>query len=141
MNSKHKNIKFTFETEDSNSFSFLDVKIIRKNKRFVTSIFRKATFSGVYTNYNSFLPETYKIGLVHMLLFQFFKICSSMENFHVIYKFQCSNCSITYYDETESHLKVRAGGYISTSPLTGKRVINNKKSSVKDHCLLSGHVC
>ena len=32
-------------------------------------------------------------------------------------------------------------GIISTSPLTGKRVNNNKKSSVKDHCLLSGHVC
>ena len=36
MNSKHKNIKFTFETEGSNNFSFLDVKITRKNKRFVT---------------------------------------------------------------------------------------------------------
>ena len=27
------------------------------------------------------------------------------------------------------------------SPLTGQRVYNNKKSSVKDHCLLLGHVC
>ena len=27
------------------------------------------------------------------------------------------------------------------SPLKGKRVNNSKKSSVKDHCLLSGHVC
>ena len=27
------------------------------------------------------------------------------------------------------------------SPLRGKRVNNSKKSSVKDHCLLSGHVC
>ena len=60
---------------------------------------------------------------------------------HLIYKFQCSNCNITYYGETERHLKVRAGEHISTSPLTGKRVHNNKKSSVKDHCLLSGHVC
>ena len=58
-----------------------------------------------------------------------------------IYKFECSNCNITYYDETECHLKVRAGEHISTSPLTGKRVNNNKKFSVKDHCLLSGHVC
>ena len=81
MNSKHKNIKFTFETEDSYNFSFLDVKITRKNKRFVTSIFCKATFSGVYTNYDSFILETYKIGLVHTLLFRFFKICSSMKNF------------------------------------------------------------
>ena len=73
MNSKHKNIKFTFEIEDSNNFSFLDVKITHKNKRFVTSIFRKATFSRVFTNYDSFILDTYKIGLVHMLLFRFFQ--------------------------------------------------------------------
>ena len=46
---------------------------------------------------------------------------------------QCSNCNITYYGETERHLKVRAGEHISTSPLTGKRVNNNKN--------LSGHMC
>ena len=68
MNSKHKNIKFTFETEDSNNFSFLNVKITRKNKRFVTSIFRKATFRGVYTNYDSFILDTYMICLVYTLL-------------------------------------------------------------------------
>ena len=60
---------------------------------------------------------------------------------HLIYKFQCSNGNIAYYGETERHLKVRAGAHISTSPLTGKKVNNNKKYSVKDHCLLSGHVC
>ena len=49
MNSKHKNIKFTL-TEDSNNFPFLDVKITCKNKRFVTSIFCKATLGGVFTN-------------------------------------------------------------------------------------------
>ena len=59
---------------------------------------------------------------------------------HLIYKFQC-NWNITYYGETGRHLKVRAGKHINTSPLTRKRVNNNKKSSVKDHCLLSGHVC
>ena len=60
---------------------------------------------------------------------------------HLIYKFQCHNCNITYHSKTERHLKVRAGEHISTSVLTGKRVHNNKKSSVKDHCLLSGYVC
>ena len=73
LNSKH-NIKFTFETADSNNFSFLDVKITSKNKRSVTAIFCKATFSGVFTNYNSFIFDTYKIGLFHKLLFQFAKI-------------------------------------------------------------------
>ena len=51
-NSKRRNIKFTFGTEDSNNFSFLDVKITQQNKRFTTYIFCKATFSGVFTNYN-----------------------------------------------------------------------------------------
>ena len=54
-----------------------------QKKRFVTLIFRKATFSGVFTNYHSFIFDTYKIGLVHTLLFRFFKICSSMENFYI----------------------------------------------------------
>ena len=104
MNSKHKNIKFTFETEDSNNFSFLDVKITHKNKRFVTSIFHKAIFSGVYTNYNSFILETYKIGLVHTLLFWFFKICSSMENFHIKVEhlrsiFKCNNYPVNIIDQ------------------------------------------
>ena len=82
MNWKH-NIKFTFETVDLNNFSFFDIKITQKNNRSVTSIFRKATFSGVFTNYDSFIFDTYKIGLVHMLLLQFYRICSSMENFHI----------------------------------------------------------
>ena len=60
---------------------------------------------------------------------------------HLICKFQCSNCNIIYYREIERHPKVRTEEHISTSPLTGKRVNNNKKSSVKDRCLLSGHVC
>ena len=83
MNLKQKNIKFTFETEDSNNFSFLDIRITRQNKRFLTLKFCKATFSGVFPNYNSFIFDTYKIGLVHTLLFWFFKICSKMENFHI----------------------------------------------------------
>ena len=58
----------------------------------------------------------------------------------MLFTIQCSNCNITYYGQTECHLKVRAGEHISMSPLMGKRVIN-KKSSVKDHCLLSGHAC
>ena len=104
MNSKHKNVKFTFEIEDSNNFSSLDVKIIRKNKGFVTSIFRKASFSGVYTNYESFILETYKIGLVRTLLFRFFKICSSMENFHIEVEhlrsiFKCNNYPVNIIDQ------------------------------------------
>ena len=79
-------------------------KLLRLNKRFVTSIFRKATFSGVFTNYDSFISDTYKIGLVHKLLFRFFKIVSSMENFHIKVEllrsiFKCNNYPVNIIDQ------------------------------------------
>ena len=64
----------------------------------------KATFSGVFTNYDSFIFDTYKIGLVHTLLFRFFKICSSMENFHIEVEllrsiFKCNNYPVNIIDQ------------------------------------------
>ena len=41
MNKKHKNKKFSIETEINGSLSFLDVKIFQENDNFVTSVFRK----------------------------------------------------------------------------------------------------
>ena len=61
--------------------------------------------------------------------------------FHLVYKFQFNNCSIFYYCENMHHLKLRVGEDIGIFALTTKRVNNNKKSAIKDHCLLSGHVC
>ena len=63
-------------------FSFLDVKVTRSNNQLITSVFRKATFSGVFTNFKSFMPVTYKFSLVHTLLHRSFSICSSYEKFH-----------------------------------------------------------
>ena len=77
MNSRHPNMTFTFENEVNNSLPFLDVKVIHSNHQFVTSIYRKPTFSGVYTNYSSFIPDLYKQNLVSTLLFRIFTVCSS----------------------------------------------------------------
>ena len=60
---EHKKIKFTFEAKNLNSFSFLDVKITSKSKRSVT-FFCKATFSRVFTSYDSFYINSYILGLV-----------------------------------------------------------------------------
>ena len=77
MNKKHPNIRFTFEIKDQNSFSLLDTKIIRntEKKAFETSIYRKSTFSGVFTNFKSFISMTYKTVLLETILFRCFSIC------------------------------------------------------------------
>ena len=70
MNSTHPNIRFTFEIEDQNSFSFSDIKIIKntEKKAFEISLYRKSVSSGAFTNFKSFIPMTYKIGLLETLL-------------------------------------------------------------------------
>ena len=65
--------------------SFLDVEIIReqgKFTQFTTTIYRKPTFSGVYSNFENFLPLVYKFGMVYTLVYRCFHICSNWTQFH-----------------------------------------------------------
>ena len=70
------------EQEHVRSLSFLDVKMCRKNGKFVISVYRKPTFSGVFTNYESFIPMYQKRGLLHTLLHRSFSICCDFKTFH-----------------------------------------------------------
>ena len=82
LNSKHANISFTSECESYNNLSFLDVSVLRNGNQFSTSIYRKSTFSGVYTNFSSFVLKQYKLGLVYTLLYRIFTITSDFSRFH-----------------------------------------------------------
>ena len=53
LSKQNKNIKFTLEIEKNGLLSFLDITITRENNKFV-SVYRKPTFSGVFTNFESF---------------------------------------------------------------------------------------
>ena len=83
LNRQHQNIKFTFEAENENPISFLDIKITRDNNKFMTSVYRKLTFSGVFTNIGSFIPKSHKYNLLFTLLHRAFKLCSNFERFHL----------------------------------------------------------
>ena len=83
MNSQHRCMNFTSEMEYNNSLPFLDVNVMRDKHTFITSIYRKPTFSGVYTNYDSFLPSMYKLNLISTLMFRAYTICSSWTLIHV----------------------------------------------------------
>ena len=80
--SKHLNINFSIEKEKDGFLPFLNVKFFRENEKFVTNVYRKMTFSVVYTNFKSFIPETYKIGLIKSLLFWCSSLCSDFIKFH-----------------------------------------------------------
>ena len=63
------------------TLSLLHVKITRSNNQLVTSVFRKTTFSGGYTNFKKVLSVTYKFGLVYTLLLCSFSILFTYEKF------------------------------------------------------------
>ena len=82
LNSRHRSIEFSKEEERDGIISFLDVNITKAEGKFVTSIYRKETFSGVYSNYSSFIPREYKSGLLNTLLYRAYAISSSYVIFH-----------------------------------------------------------
>ena len=77
LNNCHANIKFTVEFEENSTIPFLDVLITRHSHTFSTSVYRKKTFAGLYTKWDSFTPRKYKINLIRTLTFRCFRICSS----------------------------------------------------------------
>ena len=76
LNEQHPNIKFTVEKEQDNVLPFLDVLVRRTDTEFTTGTYRKPTFSGVYSNFRSFIPNEYKFGLVVTLLYRAFELVS-----------------------------------------------------------------
>ena len=56
------------------------VNVICEQGKFTTSVYCKPTISRISTD--SFLPSTYKIGMIYTLLYRCFQICSDWTKFH-----------------------------------------------------------
>ena len=82
MNTCHPKLKFTFGKEQNSCFNFLDVKVIRQDNVFTTSVYRKPSFTGVYKHFDSYMLLSYKFSLVSTIIFCSFTICSDMPKFH-----------------------------------------------------------
>ena len=82
LNSKHPNIKFTYEIEQDRKLSFLDIEIFRQHGKFMTSVFRKSTFTGLGLNFLSYSPSLYKLNSIRTLISRAYNICSDFDLFH-----------------------------------------------------------
>ena len=79
FNSIHQKMKFTKENEENNKLAFLDVQITKNSDCIETSIFRKNTNLGIYTRWDSYVPNRYKQNLVWTLLHRPYSICNSAQ--------------------------------------------------------------
>ena len=76
LNGLHTALHFTFGKEENNSLPFLDVLVEKSDTGFLTSVYRKPTFSGLYTRWSSFCPKQRKISLIKTLTHRALMICS-----------------------------------------------------------------
>ena len=76
LNSLHSMIKFTME-RSSDCLPFLDVNVKIESESFVTTVYRKATHTGVLLNFLSVTPTLWKKGMLLCLLNRAKMICSS----------------------------------------------------------------
>ena len=68
LNSMHSSLKFTVEKESNHQLTFLDIFVHKTSTAFLTSVYRKPTFSGLYTRWNSFCHQQRKINLIKTLI-------------------------------------------------------------------------
>ena len=87
VNVKHPNINFTVENEKQGTLSFLDINISRSNNKFVTSVFRKDTFTGLGLSYFSFCCNRFKINAIKTLIHRAYNISSNYLLLHQEFEF------------------------------------------------------
>jgi hypothetical protein len=87
LNNKHNNINFTMETEHNDTISFLDVNITKTNNAFVTSVYRKPSFSGLGTSFFSYCSFNFKVNSIKTLLYRCFHISSNYTVLHNEFEF------------------------------------------------------
>ena len=59
---------FTKEKESNHQLAFLDIFVNKTSTTFPTSVYRKPTFSGLYTRWDSFCPQQRKINSIKTLV-------------------------------------------------------------------------
>ena len=82
LNTKHKNVKFAYEKQIKNKLPFLDI-LISNNENLQTSVFHKKTYTGLLLNYFSFVPNSYKYGLIKTLIDRMYRINSTWTSFDI----------------------------------------------------------
>ena len=69
------------EKEAHKRLPFLDVECEIEGDHFVTKVYHKGTYTGLFMNFYSFAPSTYKNGLVKTLIDRLYQISNTWKGF------------------------------------------------------------
>ncbi|XP_066928819.1 uncharacterized protein [Clytia hemisphaerica] len=80
INDLDTNLKFTLERENNGSIPFLDMRIIRNNKKLESTWYTKPTDTGLLMNFHALAPLKYKRSVVVGMLHRISRACSTRQN-------------------------------------------------------------
>ena len=75
LNNFHISMKFTYDTENGNKLSFLDVQLIRTGDNIESCVFRKPSNIYFYIDWNSFAPLQWKFSILKTLVYRAYIVC------------------------------------------------------------------
>ena len=75
LNNMHPALRFTLEKENNSTLPFLVVLVCKETSTFLTIVYRKSTFTGLYIRWDSFCPKKRKINLIKTLTHRTLMIC------------------------------------------------------------------
>ena len=78
LNSLHPNLTFTVEFERNRQLPFMDVLIEKVEGALTRAVYRKPTFTALYTRWDSFCPMNHKMNLIRSLTNRAVRICSEV---------------------------------------------------------------
>ena len=76
LNNMHPALRFTLEKENNSTLPFLDVSVCKETSAFLTTVYRKPTFNGLYIRWDSFCPKKWMIILIKTLTHRALMMCS-----------------------------------------------------------------
>ena len=82
LNARHQNLKFTCEIEENRKLPFLDCMLERRDNDFISTVYRKPTFTGQGLHYLSYAIRLFKINSIRTLVHRAYCVSSSMTGFH-----------------------------------------------------------
>ncbi len=79
LNALHPSLEYTLGKEQNSSLQCLDIVVENTATGFLTSIYRKPTFSGLHIRCDSFNPKQRKINLIKTLVHRALMVCSKAQ--------------------------------------------------------------
>jgi hypothetical protein len=119
-----------------------DISTLKYTKSFITTIYRKPTYTGLITKWNSYTPHSYKVSTISSMIYRAIRICSSYDLIHEEFEFIEFICRLNGYPEyfIKSQIRKTFNRYINKINGIQSYKSKNKEINNQDNLIKKGRI-